>query len=747
MLDGTEIESGSLYGEALELHTAVLGVQEVHPSNSKLSSESVAESEERLRLAVEAADMFAWEIDLVNNTLKWSLNAARVIGCAPEELSDDPAKGAFFALPEDRARILEEFNSALARGDDGFSLEFCGARYDVDHAYWQVRGTFIRNIDGSAIRTIGATQNITKQKHAEETLRLVAERLTTAEEAAGALIYDWDIATNTVWRSNGLTRILGWLPEEIQAGMEGWAKLRHPIDQSRLAKLDTAGDAQVNDHYVLEYRMRHKLGHYVWVLDSGRLFRNAAGNVIRAAGATVDISARKKAEASFSRQANLIDLSFEPIFVWHPENGIVEWNQGAVQLYGYSREEAIGKSSHMLLQTKSSISADELLTILRTKKSWTGELEQRSKNGLAIFVESRQQAIDSDGELLILETNHDISQRKRAETHNARMAAVALASHDALFGITLDGIVETWNPAAERLFGYSSSEIIGQHVRILAQPDRHEEQRDLIRRAHKNETVGPYDARRLHKNGSLVDVSVALAPVKAPDGGVISLSVAIHDIGDRKEWEERQRLMTRELAHRIKNSFAVLQGILHSTLRTARNPQEFADAFSGRLHSLSAAQDVLTDNNWKGAELGQLARRQLSVYIADGDKQIDIAGPEVNLPPEYATPLGLIFNELATNALKYGALSVPAGNIQLFWWVERHSKTKSKVSITWRERGGPEVTPPTAQGFGSVLIKRSFADAKVDNFFEPEGLTCKIELMMNIVKRLKRSRKPKVQLP
>ncbi len=724
-----------------------LGVLEVRTSESQLSTESVSESEERLRLAIEAADMFAWEIDLVSNTLKWAHNSARVIGCAEENLSEDPAKGAFFALPEDRVRILDEFNGALARGEDSYTLKFRGASGDAERAFWQVRGTFIRNAEGVVIRTIGATQNITKQKRAEDTLRLVAERLTTAEEAAGALIYDWDIATNTVWRSNGLTRILGWLPEEIEAGMEGWAKLRHPIDQSRLDKLAAADDAQVNDHYVLEYRMRHKLGHHVWVLDSGRLFRDEAGRVIRTAGATVDISARKKVEASFSRQANLIDLSFEPIFVWHPENGIVEWNRGAMQLYGYSREEAIGMSSHMLLQTKSSISADELLEILKTRKSWTGELEQRAKDGRHIFVESRHQAIDSDGELLILETNHDISQRKQAETHNARMAAVALASHDALFGITLDGIVETWNPAAERLFGYTSSEIIGQHIRILAEPEKHEEQRDLMRRAHGNETVGPYDARRLHKDGSYVDVSVALAPVKAPDGKVISLSVAIHDIGDRKEWEARQRLMTRELAHRIKNSFAVLQGILHSTLRTARNPQEFADAFSGRLHSLSAAQDVLTDNNWKGAELGQLARRQLVAYVVGGDSRIDITGPEVNLPPEYATPIGLIFNELATNAMKYGALSVPAGNIQLFWRVEKLSKTKLKISITWRERGGPEVTPPASQGFGSVLIERSFADAKVENFFEPEGLTCKIELTMNIVKKLKRRRKPKIYPP
>jgi PAS domain S-box-containing protein len=568
-----------------------------------------------------------------------------------------------------------------------------------------------------------------------ERLRFTTERLAIAEEASGALIYDWDISSNKVWRSGGVTRILGWQPEEIGERMEDWAKLRHPDDSQRLS-LDTFVDESSADNgYAVEYRMLHKSGHYVWVLDSGHVFRNISGEIIRVAGATVDISTRKRIETSSHRQANLIDLSFEPIFVWHPEKGIVEWNRGAEQLYGYSRDEALGQSSHTLLQTVSSPGPVELMDVLKLDKSWTGILEHRAKDGHQIFVESRQQAIENDGELLILETNHDISHRKRADAYTARMAAVAVASHDALFGVTLDGIVETWNLAAERLFQYRASEIIGQHIRILAEPSQHEEQLELMRRVQSMEAVGPYDARRLRKDGSGVDVSIALAPVKAPDGKVVSVSAAIHDISDRKEWETRQRLMTRELAHRIKNSFAVLQGILRSTLRTSRNPEEFADAFSGRLHSLAAAQDVLIENSWKGAELGTLARRQLAAYVLEDDNRIDITGPAVNLPAEYAAPLGLIFNELATNALKYGALSVPTGNIQLFWRTEHRAPSKLTIFLTWRERGGPAIAASGPRGFGSSLIERSLADAKVETVFEAEGLTCKIELTQTIVKK------------
>jgi PAS domain S-box-containing protein len=576
-----------------------------------------------------------------------------------------------------------------------------------------------------------------------ERLRFTTERLFIAEEASGALIYDWDIVSNKVWRSSGVTRILGWLPEEIGEKMEDWAKLRHPDDDQRVSLASLLDVGSSDDRYAIEYRVRHKSGHYVWVLDSGHAFKNLAGQTIRVAGATVDISARKKSEGSNFRQANLIELSFEPIFVWHPEKGIVEWNRGAEQLYGYSKREALGQSSLKLLNTKTSLSPADLIALLEAGSSRTAEFEHFAKDGSRIFVESRQQIFESDGEFLVLETNHNINHRKHTESYTARMAAVAVASHDALFGTTLDGVVETWNAAAEKLFGYQASEMIGRHVSILAETSCHAEQLELMRRAQHNDAVGPYDARRLRKDGSFIDVSVSLAPVKARDGTVISLSVAIHDISDRKEWEARQRLMTRELAHRIKNSFAVLQGILRSTLRTARNPEEFAEAFSGRLQSLAAAQDVLIENNWKGAELGALARRQLAAYLMEDDNRIDITGPAVNLPAEYAAPLGLIFNELATNATKYGALSVPTGNVQLFWRAERVAPSNLKIFLTWRERGGPPVSTPGQRGFGSSLIERSLADAKVESLFEVEGLTCKIELTQTIVKKRKRKRSSK----
>ena len=206
----------------------------------------------------------------------------------------------------------------------------------------------------------------------------------------------------------------------------------------------------------------------------------SSGAIIRQTGVIIDISARKKVAESLSRQTDLIELSFEPIFVWHPEKGIVDWNRGAEQLYGFTREEALGQISHKLLRTIHPIEPADLMQLLNTVRSWTGEVQQLTKDGRQVFVESRHQAIETDGEILILETNHDITERKRAEAETARMAAVAAASQDALFGATLEGYIEAWNPAAERLFGYTAAEAIGQHIRILAAPADHRDQKELL---------------------------------------------------------------------------------------------------------------------------------------------------------------------------------------------------------------------------------------------------------------------------
>jgi two-component sensor histidine kinase len=236
--------------------------------------------------------------------------------------------------------------------------------------------------------------------------------------------------------------------------------------------------------------------------------------------------------------------------------------------------------------------------------------------------------------------------------------------------------------------------------------------------------VPPFDTVRRAKDGRTLQVSMAMSPVKAANGTVVGISVALHDIGERKEWDRQQRLMNKELAHRVKNSFAVLQAILHSTLRTSPEPQKFTSAFSSRLHSMAAAHDVLTANDWRGAELRALLQQLLLHQV--NSHRVRLTGPSVHLPLEYTAPLSLIFNELLTNALKYGALSSSEGTIGISWTVQTSDDGAPLVALQWQEGGGPRISAMGTPGFGTTLIKRSLADANVTLEFKQEGLVCQM---------------------
>ncbi len=222
--------------------------------------------------------------------------------------------------------------------------------------------------------------------------------------------------------------------------------------------------------------------------------------------------------------------------------------------------------------------------------------------------------------------------------------------------------------------------------------------------------------------------SITMAPGLVTEVNDVKRSVVA--AAQRKlEHEAERDLFTRELSHRVKNSFAVLQSILNATLRTTSNPAAFAENFRGRLHSMAAAQDILTSSEWQNAELETLARGQLAAYINPSSPRIRISGGRVLLPATLAVPIGLILHELGTNAAKYGALSVPRGYVTLSWKSMEDTEGR-RVQLEWREHNGPTVAAPERRGFGSTLIERGLADAEVDRRFEPDGVVCVINIKL-----------------
>lgn len=197
------------------------------------------------------------------------------------------------------------------------------------------------------------------------------------------------------------------------------------------------------------------------------------------------------------------------------------------------------------------------------------------------------------------------------------------------------------------------------------------------------------------------------------------------------DWYTRQAAirtsLSRELSHRVKNTLANVLSIVALTRRRASNIDEFAESLTGRLRALSATQDLLSLSDWREAGVEELLREELAPYIDEDEPRILLEGPEVSLAPNDALSLGLAIHELATNAAKYGALSVPGGTVRVLW----HLETPDTVLVAWREQGGPPVSAPTRRGFGIELIEKIVSqelNAKVELQFLPTGVECKLRV-------------------
>jgi PAS domain S-box-containing protein len=208
------------------------------------------------------------------------------------------------------------------------------------------------------------------------------------------------------------------------------------------------------------------------------------------------------------------------------------------------------------------------------------------------------------------------------------------------------------------------------------------------------------------------------------DGQVSGLIGVVQDVSERKYVEERQTLLIRELHHRVKNTLATVQAIVGSTARSAVTIDEFYQGFVGRIVSLAKTHNLLTEDYWQTAALNEMLANELGPYDDDGGTRVALDGPRVELTSEIAVPIGMAIHELTTNAIKYGALLAPAGRVVVSWTVSEVDGRRM-LRFVWREEGGPPVSEPRRQGFGSRLLQRVLAtqlQAKVQVDFAPSGL-------------------------
>lgn len=288
----------------------------------------------------------------------------------------------------------------------------------------------------------------------------------------------------------------------------------------------------------------------------------------------------------------------------------------------------------------------------------------------------------------------------------ARLAAIVESSEDAILGKSLDGIITSWNAGAQRLFGYSAAEIVGRSVMMLVPPERAEEEAQILERVGAGLRIAPFETARLHKDGTLVEVSLAVSPVRDTSGRLVGAATIARDMSERRQAEARQKLLIREMDHRIKNLFTMVSGLVSVSARSADDPKQLATSLRHRLAALAEAHSLTlpqADGAPASISLHGLLRRVLAAYDhSEGAAKtsLSVSGDDIALNPGAVTALALLVYELATNAVKYGALGVIGGRVTI-----RTDRDGERLTFAWTETGGPPTAPPSHEGFGSVLTR------------------------------------------
>jgi PAS domain S-box-containing protein len=303
------------------------------------------------------------------------------------------------------------------------------------------------------------------------------------------------------------------------------------------------------------------------------------------------------------------------------------------------------------------------------------------------------------------------------------LASIVESSDDAIIGTDLDAIATSWNKGAERLFGYLAEETIGKPVAMLIPPEREHEEGMILSGVRRGDRVDHFETVRRRKDGTLIDISLTVSPIRGADGKVVGASGISRDITERKRSEAQVSVLAREAEHRAKNLLANVGAMVQ--LSQADTPDGLKKAIAGRIAALAGVHSLFAKSRWTGAELGSLVKQELSPYSRDGRTQID--GPSVMLKPDLAQAIGVALHELATNAAKYGALSLAEGRVRVEW----SCAADRQLVLRWTEAGGPPVNPPTRKGFGTRMIETMIrghkgGDARLN--WRAEGLACEIIL-------------------
>ncbi len=351
-------------------------------TDRKKAQEELLSTSERLRLATSSVKMGIWDWDIVNDNLKWDDRMYQLYGVRRQDFSGALDAWQNGIHPDDALRANEDLQDALS-GKREFNLVFRVIWPDKSIHFIQANAIVSRDEEGNAIRMIGSNLDVTDRKKTEEEILLANQRFEKVTEATNDVIWDWDIVNDMFYRSDAIEQFFGKKVKKSLKQTDFWTDSFHPDD---VKKVDDSITRAISDSSVsnweMEYRILNEEGEVFFVLDRGIIIRNEKGKAIRMVGAMANITKQKRSEQEIKFQANLLKTVGQAAVASDLEGIVTYWNKAATSIYGWTREEAIGRNIEMLTPSNADQNQiEQIMALLKEGKTWTGDIVVQKKDG------------------------------------------------------------------------------------------------------------------------------------------------------------------------------------------------------------------------------------------------------------------------------------------------------------------------------------------------------------------------------